>query len=200
MAGAAILVAAFSLGYVWIFLITIFFLLAEYLFVILGIYEQHWWKYYMSAIIVVAFLVIAKKWFVKLNHTRHGFVRAATFYFVALIIIHIPHPLLLLLWKQNNNVSLVNDIFRSSTLFVFVYHLIECFLLVLFVCVLKKWFWKLVPFVIAFVVQSTLAGINILVFHNGWRLLYTLMIYAICLGIFMLIEKFTLKADELSSV
>jgi len=43
---AAILMATLSPGYLGISLITAAFILAEYLFVRLGIYEQHWWNYY----------------------------------------------------------------------------------------------------------------------------------------------------------
>lgn len=46
--GTAILVAAYSLGYGWISLITSIYLLLEYLFLKLGVYEHHWWKYYMT--------------------------------------------------------------------------------------------------------------------------------------------------------
>ena len=198
--GAATLMVAYSLGYGWFPLITAPFILAEYLFAKLGIYEQHWWKYYMSVIVVVLFLTISRKWFVQMNHTRYGLTRAVIFYFIGLLIIHTPVPLLLLFGKQYYSLGLVENMFgnlyRSSTIFIFAYHLIESFLLVFFVCIFNKWLWKLVPFIIAFVGQSTLAKMNILIFQDGWQLLYTNLIYAICLIVFILIERYTLRPPE----
>lgn len=196
---AAILMVTYSLGFLGISLITAAFMLTEYLFAELGIYEQHWWKYYMSGINTVAFLVIAKKWFAKIKHAQYNIPRLLTFYFIGFLIIHTPFPLLLLLGKQHYTLGLIDKIvgnmYRSSIIFIFSYHLIEVFLLVFFVCVLDKWYWKLVPFVIAYVGQSILAQINILVFAEGWQLIYTLIIYTLCLAIFILIEKYTLKPD-----
>ena len=198
--GAATLMVTYSFRYVGISLITSVFILAEHLFVKLGIYEHHWWKYYMSVIVVVAFLVIAKKWFAKIKHAQQGLPRVLTFYFVGMLIIHTPNPFLLLLGKQKYSLGLLNnlvgDIYWSSTLFGFSYHLIEASLLVFFVYVLDKWYWKLVPFIIAIVGQSILAKMNILIFMEGWKLIYTIIIYTICLGVFILIEKYTLKPGE----
>jgi hypothetical protein len=196
---AAILMATYSLSYLGISVIASAFILAEYLFVKLGIYEHHWWRYYMSFINTITFLVIVKKWFVNIKNARQGLPRLLTFYFVGMLIIHTPNPFLLLLGKQYYSVELLNNMVRnrywSSTLFSFSYHLIEASLLVFFVCALNKWYWKLVPFIIAYIGQYTLVKINILIFQEGWKLLYTLLLYTACLTVFILIEKYTLKPD-----
>ena len=196
---AATLMETYSLGYLGISLITAVFIFAEYLFVKLGIYEHHWWKYYMSGINIIAFLVIAKRWFAKIKNAQYNIPRLLTFYVIGFLITHTPAPLLLLLGKQYYSLSLIDKIvgnmYRSSIIFIFSYHLIETSLLVFFVCVLDKWYWKLVPFVIAIVGQSILAKMNILIFMEGWKLIYTILIYTLCLIIFMLIEKYTLKPE-----
>lgn len=195
--GAATLAAAYSLGYGWKSVIVAFFIFAEYLFARLGIYEQHWWNYYMSAVIVVIFLYVSKRWFKKITEIRYGLPRVIILFFAMFVIIHIPAPLLLLFGKEYYNSGLienmVGNIYRSSTIFIFFYNLIETFLLVYFVCILDKWFWKLVPFIISFIGQSILAEMNILVFLNGWKLSYTLLIYGVCLSVCILMEKYTLK-------
>jgi hypothetical protein len=196
---AATLMVTYSLGYLGVSLITAAFILVEYLFVKLGIYEQHWWKYYMSGINIVAFLVISKKWFTKIKHAQYNIPRLLTFYFIGFLIIHTSAPLLLLLGKQYYSLGLINKIvgnmYRSSIIFIFSYHLIEVSLLVVFVCILDKWYWKVVPFVLAIVGQSVLAKMHILIFMEGWKLVYTLIIYTVCLAAFILIEKYTLKPD-----
>lgn len=109
--------------------------------------------------------------------------RAVILYFIGFLIIHTPIPLLLLFGKQYYSLNLVenmvDDLYRSSTIFILVYHLVEAFLLVFFVAILKKCHWKLVPFIIAFLGQSTLASMNILIFLEGWKSLYTNLIYAL---------------------
>jgi len=194
--GTAILVAAYSLGYLWIFLIAVLYLLIEYLFLKLGIYEHHWWKYYMTGLAILIYQVLTKVWFKKMNKIQDGLLRISTFYFVGFVILHYPIPIILLLGKQSYNVNWVQDIYLSSTMFIFIYQLIETFFLVYFVCFLGKWFWKLVPFIIAFVGQSILVSLNILVFQDGWNLFYTMVVYYISIATFILINKYSLNPKK----
>jgi len=66
----------------------------------------------------------------------------------------------------------------------------------IFVCILKKWFWKLVPFVIAFVGQSILVKLNILVLQDGWTLFNTMLVYFMSIMTFILIENYSLNPKE----
>jgi hypothetical protein len=198
--GTAILVAAFSLGYGWISLITVIYLLIEYLFLKLGIYEHHWWKYYMTALCALVYQIFTKFWFQKINKIqRPGLLRISTFYFVGFVLLHYPMPITLLYGKEYYNVNWVQDRYLSSTMFIFSYQLVESLALVFFVCVLNKWFWKLVPFIIAFVGQSILVHRKILVFQDGWNLFYTMLIYFISIATFILIEKYSLKTETLGT-
>jgi hypothetical protein len=197
---AAILMVTYSLDYLGALLIIAAFILAEYLFAKLGIYEQHWWKYYMSFINTSAFLIIVRKWFTKIYPPKYDIPRLLTFYFIGFLIIHTPAPLLLLMGKQYYHLDLISkivgNIYRSSTIFSFSFHIIEALLLVLFVCVLDKWYWKLVPFVISAVFQSILSRMNILVFMESWKLVYTISIYSLSLVIFILVENYTLRPEK----
>ncbi|MDR3600035.1 MAG: hypothetical protein P4L49_06050 [Desulfosporosinus sp.] len=191
--GTAILVAAYSLGYGWISLITAIYLLFDYLFLKLGIYEHHWWRYYMTGLAIFIYQIFTKVWFTKLNKLQPGLLRISTFYFVGFVILHYPIPIILLLGKQYYNVNWFQDMYLSSTMFIFTYQLVETLILVFFVCVLKKWFWKLVPFIVAFMGQLILANLHILVFQDGWNLFYTVMVYFSGITIFILIERYSLK-------
>lgn len=197
---AATVMVAYSLSYGFIVLVSIIFVLAEYLFVKLGLYEQHWWRYYMSAINVIAFMLIAGKWFYKMNRQRSGLTRATVFYFIAMILVHTPAPILLLLGKQHAQIGfiyrMIGNFYRSSTIIVFAYHLVVAFIYVLFVCVLKKWYWKLVPFIFSISAICIFAKMNILIFDDGWKLAYTLLIQQILIAVFILMEKYTLKPNE----
>lgn len=145
----------------------------------------------MTAVALVIFLVISKKWFPIMNEKRHGLPRLITLYFAAFVIIHLPIPLLLLCGKQYYSVSFAQDMYRSSTIFILFYHMAETGVIMLFFF-LEKWFWKLAPYVISLAGQIFLASRNILIIQDDWRLVYSLLFYAITLTLTLLMEKYTL--------
>jgi hypothetical protein len=190
--GTAVAVVAYRLGYGWIAIITAAFLTVEYLFIRAGFYEQHWWRYYMTATALILFLLISKAWFPLMNERRYGLIRFVTMFFAAFVIIHLPIPLLLLYGKQYYSAALAEDIYRSSTIFILLYNLVEA-AVVMFFLFLDKWFWKLASFGIAFGGHIFLAAGNILIVQDGWRLEYTLLIYAITLTGCIFMEKYALR-------
>jgi hypothetical protein len=196
---AAVVTGGYSLRYRGIALVTALFILAEYLFLKLGLYEHHWWRFYMSTINIVVFLLISRSWFFKINQKPYGLTRALTFYFVALIIIHTPVPILLFLGKQYYQIGFINNwagnFYLSNLIIAYFYHLFESSLLVLFVCVLKKWYWNIMPFIISFVIQSIFVKANILIIDDEWKLVYTVIIYEIFIALFILLEKYTLTPN-----
>lgn len=196
---AAILSVTCSLSYTGYAFIIASFILAEYVFVQLGIYEQHWWRYYMSVINTFAFLVITKKWFARIIPPKRNVSRLITFYFTGFLLIHIPSPFLLLSGKQYYLFDIINrlagNMYRSSIIFIFCYQLIISALLVYFVCVLDKWYWKLVPFAITIASQYLFYTMNILVLQDGWKLIYTILLYMLSPAVFILMEKYALRPD-----
>ncbi len=196
---SAIVSITYSLGYPGYAYIIASFILAEYVFVQLGIYEQHWWRYYMSAINTAAFLIISRKWFAKIIPPKRNFPRLITFYFVGFLLIHTPSPFLLLLGKQYYRLDifnrLVGNMSRASIIFIFCYQLITAALMVYFVCVLDKWYWKLIPFAITIVGECFFYLADILVIQAGWKLIYTILLYMLGPAVFILLERYTLRPD-----
>ena len=197
---AAVVMVACSLRYRWISVIVVIFVAIEYFFMKLGMYEQHWWRFYMSVIIVITFALISGKWFSKMNHDGSGSTRTIILYFVAMIIIHTPAPVLLLLGVQHYQSGFIDSFFdnmyRTSIFIIFVYHLIEAFILVVCACILKNRYWKLVALLVSPVALIIFAKAGVLIMEGGWRLSYTIIIYEIFIVIFLLIEKYTLKPDK----
>lgn len=191
--GIAILIVAFSLSYSRIFLISVAFVLIEVLFVKLQIYEQHWWRYYMTDIAIFLYGIIVKKWFTKLNQHMNGFPRYITFYFIFELIIHSPFVFLLLSRKIYFSFGWDENIYRDSTLLSVIYHSFLSFICVFFVCFLQKSFWKMVPILIFLLSDLILIRMNILVIQDGWNFFYLALIRTICLVTCILLEKYTLK-------
>ncbi len=196
---AAIVTVGYSLRFLGHAIIALLFVFSEYIFTMLGLYEHHWWRYYMSVINIAVFLVIAKKWFYKMNRERRGATRAIVFYFVAFLLVHLATPILLLTGKQHYQLGIVNNLFvdyyLSSTIIAFIYHLILCAVFAYFVCILKKWYWKAAPFLISLTVLTIFERMNILVIHDGWKLIYYLLIQQISIAAFILLEKYTLRPN-----
>lgn len=189
---AAVLVVAYRLRYGWMSLIAAVFILLEYLFIKYGMYEQHWWRYYMTAAATLLYLLILKKWFPIMNEIRRGLPRFITFYFAAFVIIHLPIPLMLIFGKQYYNIVVTQDMYQSSTIFIIFYQLVET-AIVMFFLFLDKWYWKLTPYFISSIGQVFLSSINILIIQDSWSLVYTLFLYAIVLTICLLMERYTLR-------
>lgn len=196
----SIVMVAYSLRYGYMALVSIIFFIVEYIFVKLGLYEHHWWRYYMSAINVIIFMLIARYWFYKMQKHPVGSTRTIVYYFIALIVVHTPAPILLLLGKQHFSIGFVDNIFgnfyRSSTLIAFTYHLIAPAVFAYFVCVRKKWYWKLMCFIFSITVYTLFSRMHILVVDNGWKFAYTLLIQQLCIAAFILLEKYTWRPKE----
>lgn len=197
---AAIVMVSFSLRYGYFAPAATIFVLIEYIFGKLGFYEQHWWRYYMSVINLTIFLLISQKWFAKMNHERCGLTRATVFYFFSFLLKHLPAPILLLLDKQHYQFdpidNLVNNYYRSSIMVSFIYHLLFSVISTFFVCVLRKWYWTIMPFVLSAVIAIIFVRINILIIHDGWNLLFYILIQQMMLFVFVLFERHTLKPNK----
>jgi hypothetical protein len=197
--GAAILFETYSLRWIGGSLIVAYFIIAEYLFLKLGFYEQHWWNYWMSIVNTALFLILSRWWFAKIKHARHNIPRLLTLYFAGFVILHMPMPFLLLWMKQYFSFGplreLVGNMYRSSILFIYGYHMIEMLLIVLFVCVLDKWYWKLMSYVVNALGLYLLWSADILILCENWKLSYTILLQTIGITIFIIINKYTLLPD-----
>jgi hypothetical protein len=196
----ALLLAGFSLGAIGVIGITGFFVLWEYVFVVLGFYEQYWWNYGMSAVNIIIFLAVAQTWFHKMIRVQRGRTRDTVLYFVCFFIIHLPYPILLLLGKEHYEVSLlehlVDNRYRASTIIIFSYHLAEAVVFIYLICVLGKWYGKLAAYTVAVGGQALLTAMGVLRFAEGWNLYGTLVVSVAGLTIFILLEKYTLKPPD----
>ncbi|QGQ97639.1 hypothetical protein EHS13_23485 [Paenibacillus psychroresistens] len=191
----AVLVGAFSLRYHWFFLISAVYMSFDILFIKVGAYEHHWWRTNMTGITVIIFLIIIKKWFLKLKEHRYEFLRNITLLLVAFFFIAIDTYILLLLGKQHYRVDWYENMYRDSTVFSFLYHAGIALVFIFFVCILKKWYWKISPILFFLLSDSLLLNMKILIFQDGWSFFYLTLTRILALAIFVLLEKNTLKQE-----
>jgi hypothetical protein len=78
----ALLIAAYNLRLRWIFLYAAMFVGIEYLFLFLRIYKLNWWHPGYTAVGLVVFFWISKKWYSYLLHPSSRFIRFFTLFSV----------------------------------------------------------------------------------------------------------------------
>jgi hypothetical protein len=191
--GSAILVVTFSLGNRWIFLLSGVLMLIETVFLYLGIYEQHWWRTYFTGIIVILSLNLIKWWIAALDKWPYNFLRYITLYLIALIFIHLPSHLMLLIGKEHYIIGLVENLYRDSILFVLPYHAVMTFFSIYFVCVLQKGIWNYAPIPLFLLSDFIITKLNILIFQDHWNLLYLIICRAVILFCFILYKRYVCK-------
>lgn len=185
----AILVASFSLRFRWLIVISVIYMLLDVLFTSLEIYHHNWWRTWMTGIIALLFCNIMKDWYLKQEEYRYRVLRYVMFSMILWFIIFEPGALLLLAEKQINSVGFFENIYRDSVTFAFIYTAGLSFISAYFICILKKWYWKLVPFFVCAIGDIILMQTGNLLFYGGWNIYYLLLTRTICLLLFIALEK-----------
>ncbi|EKD94249.1 MAG: hypothetical protein ACD_26C00150G0001 [uncultured bacterium] len=147
-----------------------------------GIYEQHWWRYYMFTINILASHLVAKTWFVRMNKYLYGVTRFITFYFV-----------IFLMGKQFYYVGWVNNLYQNSTLFSVTWDNVLSLIFAFFIWCTKRLYLKFVSLLVFFVVDAILVNMHILVFQNGWNFFFTMIVCTISILVLIVIERYALK-------
>jgi len=186
---AALLVVAYSLRFRWIVLITLIFTLLDILFVHLGIYQHNWWQTWITSVAVFLFCILMKIWFAQLQSKRSGILRYTTFWFVLWVILKLPISVLLLLGLQYTFVGWFENVYRDAGVFSVIYNAALSLVCFFFICILKKWYWKLVPFLIYFSCDAILLNRGMLFFNGEWNLYYLMLVRSICLLLFIALEN-----------
>ncbi|MDR3588116.1 MAG: hypothetical protein P4N41_00455 [Negativicutes bacterium] len=188
--GAANLVVNFSLGNPWIFLLAVLFMLIEVLFLHLGIYENHWWRTYLTGGIVFVGLNVIKIWIAKLEKKTYNFLRYMTCYLLALLFIHAPTHLLLLGGKQHYTFGFVENSYRDSILFALPYHAGMSLIFVFFGCALENRLWRFAPVLLFLLSDILLINLNILVLQEQWNFFCLVVFRSMSLVLFYLYKKY----------
>lgn len=195
--GLAVLVAAFSLRYYWILLISVLFMAVEFLFLKMGIYEVRWWSTYMTGIVAFIYFFSVKLWFSELKKGKNKVLRFFALYFTALSFIHFLPAILLPIGKQHYRPGWFDDLYRDSSMFAYAYHSGIALVITALILILKKWYWKVLAIIFSFLCNSLLVKKDVLIFTNGWNFLFLTLVQIIGLLIFILLDKkiFRLKGD-----
>jgi len=184
---AAIFIAAYSPRLRWIFLTSFIFIFLDILYCQLGVYQHHWWQSWMSGLGIFIYCIVMRFWYSRLED--NNFLRFITFSSVFTLFMLLPSVLLLLAEKEFYTVGIFANVYKDSILFSLFYDAVISPLCVLFICQLKRWFWKLVPFALIFLGDYLLMVLGILNFINGWNIYYLILVRTICVLTFLQLEN-----------
>jgi len=185
----AVLVASYSFRYWWIFVITFVYVLLDVLFVRLGIYEHYWWRTWMTGIAIFAYCILMRFWYKRLEDIRFVIFRFITFSFVLLAFTFLPFVPLLLTGKQFYVTGIFDNIYKDSVVFAFFYHLLITPICTVIICNSTRWYLKLTSLPIFIIGDWIFYLVGILRFSNGWSIYYYLMVEAISIILYIVLEK-----------
>jgi len=183
----AIFIATCSPRLRWIILTSFIFIFLDILYVHLGVYQHHWWQSWMSGLAIFIYCIVMRFWYSRLEDNK--FFRFITFSSVYTLFMLLPSVLLMLASKEFYRIGICANIYKESIVFSLFYYAVISPLCVLFICLLKIWFCKLIPFVLIFLGDYILMVLGILNFINGWNIYYLIVVRTICVLIFLLLEN-----------
>lgn len=190
----AIFIAAFGLRYIFIFFISLVITGIEVLFVQLGIYEQHWWRYFHTFIGANAFFLFSKKWFSKLQMSLKPLSR----YFILLstgLFIHasIAFVLAAILGKYFYQVGWFSDPNRGHIAFATLYLLAMNIFFSALIALRLHWLWISLGALLPTITDLFLLRTGILTLSNQWSLSHFLVLRILLIFALLMFNKYLLK-------
>lgn len=183
------LISAFSLRFYWAALVAVFFMLVEVFFLKKGLYIHYWWKTYFTGIGAFILLLAMKKWYAALRAGTHAVWRVLAFYFNSWLLLVAPTIVLLLAGKQHYSLGLSQNYYLDDIFTEVPYCLLLSAVVVYFIAVRKKTYWKTIPFVLLLSGDIFLSQAGVMIFKDGWSLFYLLELRVLCLLFYLVLEK-----------
>lgn len=172
VSASALLFVAFNLRYYWVFIFAGIYGLVEELFLALNIYQHHWYRTWMTVVLISMFFWIAKMMFAKL---KQG-MKSVTYY-IYLLLALVPLYTVLLQWgifilfriHTYNTEWLSIPIWSRSSIIIMSYIV---FSITMIIIIIKRIHWVLQAIVIflLYVIYFTCYRLDLFVIRDGWFL------------------------------
>jgi hypothetical protein len=192
----AMLVTLFSLGYIWIFIITLLYTLIDYAFVRLDFYHHHWWKTYMTAITVFFYLAVTKYWYRLVQMKNLGWVRFITYFFIAFCLT--TNSLFLqtvVFQKFRFQFGWVDHPIRDNTITYPLLAILTSILYVVAFCIVRTLKWRIVWLLLLPIIDVLLVSKDIIQFQKNWNLWKMLGFQLVNIFIFVALKKYSSERD-----
>ncbi|WP_318502661.1 hypothetical protein [Bacillus sp. T3] len=193
VSASALLYVIFNLRYYWVFIFAGIYGLVEELFLALNIYQHHWYRTWMTLVLISIFFWIANMMYAKL---KQGMKSIA--YYLYILLALFPLYTVLLLWgifilfriQSFNTEWLSNPIWSRSSIVIMNY---TVFSIIMIIIILKKLHWVIQAIVIFFLylIYFTCYRLGWFVIRDGWFLVVsTVAIFWLYISVHFLDKAF----------
>ena len=188
VSASAVLIAVFNLKFHWQLIIALIYGVIEELFLLLGIYEQNWYRTWMTIISLLILFRIAK--IVNATLSKHiGRIWRYIFIFFGLCTLHLH----LVNWAskavglRSFNENLCPDIDCSIAIIAAIYHLLLAVSTMILYFTNINWKSKVVGIFILYIAHFFAEKYNVLMSADGWFFILTsISIWGMYLNIYIL--------------
>lgn len=188
VSASAVLIAVFNLKFHWQLIIALIYGVIEELFLLLGVYEQNWYRTWMTIISLLILFRIAK--IVNATLSKHiGRIWRYIFIFFGLCTLHLH----LVNWAskavglRSFNENLCPDIDCSIAIIAAIYHLLLAVSTMILYFTNINWKSKVVGIFILYIAHFFAEKYNVLMSADGWFFILTsISIWGMYLNIYIL--------------
>jgi hypothetical protein len=193
---AALLVAVFSLGYLWIFILSLIYTLMDYIFNQLNIYEHHWWKTYMTTFALFIYLSVTKFWYRYVQGKKQGLIRYPTFFFIAFSLTTSSLFLLtIVLQKIRFQIGRVDHPIWDNTIAYPLYTSLISIVYVVVFCIVRTKRWKILWLLLLPLFDGLLVYRGIIQLLNDWSIWKMGAIHLVLISIFVVLKKYSISRE-----
>lgn len=184
----AVMVAAFDLKPVWMLLIASFIMGIEWLFGLLGIYEQYWWKTIYTGIgLMIGFYIGKKIWSAIRYNNLNRYVLLLILYFSFLVVHNIfTFTSATTFRKFHFEAGWFPDPTMDHLIFGAVYLYIISIIAAVLVWARINWLFRIMGLVAMYALDFLLFKNGILRFDSNWNILHIMAIHISAISILML--------------
>lgn len=192
---AALVIAAFEIGFIWMAAIAATFMGIEWLFLSLGVYIHYWWKTIYTGIGLLVYFGIGKKlWQIISQSTPRQFTRVTVLFFASLIIHNmLTFPFVAVLKKFYFQVGLMTNPSIDHQTVGAIYLYLISIILACMAGLALRWPIKSTGIILLYAFNLILLKLGILRLSPGWSVLNILAINLITLGMLVLFNHLLTK-------
>jgi hypothetical protein len=175
----ALVIVVFDLNYFWFIIFSIVLSLIEVLFKNLGIYEQYWYKTWITALGLIGYFWIIKKWYKKVIHSPTRLTQQAAL-FLSTFSVYSPciEWTLRILGIYQFKIHFLSDpdAIRNhiNDYVVYIFFVLN-FIIVLYKSKLK-FIWQILGIAMIYLINDVLVTLDLLYIKTNWFLIYSTIV------------------------
>lgn len=192
---AALAIAAFQLNLLWMIVISIIFMIIEFFFVRLNIYQQHWWKTIYTGIGLLIHFTIAKEFWKALSQKPpKTYIRTISLY-ASYHSIHglLTYTLIVAFNLYLFHIGVVSNPSRDHFIFNVLYTTIIGWVAAAIVAFNGKWYYKTFGIIFFYVFDWILIKINVLKLSPSFSLNEFFLIHLLILALIFKLKTYLIK-------